>query len=93
MGSLRASVMLIGGEMTVKLLVCACHSDAFDLLTVSQTRCRVKLRATTFLGLPSTNEANKEVVREARVQHLADEEQVGGQGGLQPVTLCQYMGL
>lgn len=35
------------------------------------------------LGLPDTEKADEEVVREAGVQHLADEEDVGGQSGLQ----------
>ncbi len=34
------------------------------------------------LGLPDTEQADQEVLGEARVQHLADEEDVGGQSGL-----------
>lgn len=35
------------------------------------------------LGLPNTEELDKEVVRETAVQHLADQEDVGGQSRLQ----------
>ena len=35
------------------------------------------------LGVPNTEETDEEVVGEARVQHLADEEDVGGQSRLQ----------
>ncbi|KAJ6440062.1 tRNA isopentenyltransferase [Purpureocillium lavendulum] len=42
----------------------------------------VELRGAV-LGLPDTEEADEEVLGEARVQHLADEEDVGGQGRLQ----------
>lgn len=37
----------------------------------------------SLLGLPDAEKANEEVLREARVEHLGDEEDVGGQGGLQ----------
>ena len=36
-----------------------------------------------FAGFPYTEEFDEEVVREARVEHLADEEDVAGQCGLQ----------
>lgn len=35
------------------------------------------------LSLPDTEKTDKEVLGEARVQHLADQEDVGGQGGLE----------
>ena len=37
----------------------------------------------SFLGLPDTEELDKEVVAEAGVEHLADQEDVGGESGLQ----------
>ena len=37
----------------------------------------------SLLGLPDTEKTDKEVVREAAVEHLADQEDVGGQGRLQ----------
>lgn len=37
----------------------------------------------TVLSLPHTEETDEEVLREARVHHLADQEDVGGEGGLQ----------
>ena len=36
-----------------------------------------------FLGFPRANELNEEVVGETSVEHLADHEDVGGEGGLQ----------
>lgn len=41
-----------------------------------------ELRALSLLGLPNTNKTDKEIVRETRVQHLADQEEVAGQSGL-----------
>lgn len=35
------------------------------------------------LGLPDTEKTDEKVLREARVEHLGDEEDVGGEGGLQ----------
>ena len=37
----------------------------------------------SLLGLPDTEKTDEEVVREAAVEHLADQEDVGGQGRLQ----------
>lgn len=37
----------------------------------------------SLLGLPDTEKTDEEVLREARVEHLGDEEDVGRQGGLQ----------
>lgn len=39
--------------------------------------------ARSLLGLPDTEETDEEVLTEAREQHLGNEEDVGGQGGLQ----------
>jgi hypothetical protein len=49
---------------------------------VSDTGSSVKL-GRAIAGLPDTEESDEEVVRETRVQHLADEEDVGAQSGLQ----------
>lgn len=37
----------------------------------------------TLTRLPDTKKLNQQVIREARVQHLTDQEDVGGQGGLE----------
>lgn len=49
---------------------------------VDETRDGGKLGG-ALLGLPDTKELNQQVLREARVEHLADQEDVGGQGRLQ----------
>lgn len=49
---------------------------------VDETGDGVQLRRAV-LGLPDTEETDEEVLGEARVQHLADQEDVGRQGGLQ----------
>jgi hypothetical protein len=49
---------------------------------VSNTRGSIKLGG-SLAGLPDTEELNQDVLREARVQHLADKEDVGAQGGLE----------
>lgn len=49
---------------------------------VSDTRSSVKL-GRAIAGLPDTEESDEEVVGETRVQHLADEEDVGAQSRLQ----------
>lgn len=49
---------------------------------VGNTRGGVEL-SRTLTGLPDTEKLNEQVVREARVQHLADQEDVGAQGGLE----------
>lgn len=49
---------------------------------VGNTRSSVEL-GRTLTGLPDTEELDKDVVREARVQHLADQEDVGAQSGLE----------
>ena len=53
---------------------------------VCQTRRGVKLRSHALLGLPSTDDSDEEVVGEASVQHLADQEEIGGESGLQPIA-------
>jgi len=49
---------------------------------VDETRDGRELRR-AILSLPDTEETNEEVLREARVKHLADQEDVGRKGGLQ----------
>lgn len=49
---------------------------------VDETGGSVELRR-TILGLPDTEETDKEVLREAGVEHLADKEDVGRKSGLQ----------
>lgn len=49
---------------------------------VDETRDGGKL-ARTLLGLPDTEQTDQEVLRETREEHLRDQEDVGGQGGLQ----------
>lgn len=49
---------------------------------VDETRDSVELSGAV-VGIPDTKEADEKVVREARVEHLADEEDIGGQSGLQ----------
>jgi hypothetical protein len=42
-----------------------------------------ELRALSLLGLPNTNKTDKEIVRETRVQHLADQEDVRAESRLE----------
>ena len=49
---------------------------------VDKARNGVEL-SSALLGLPDTEETDEEVLRESRVHHLADKEDVGGQGRLQ----------
>jgi hypothetical protein len=49
---------------------------------VDETGHGVELRSTV-LGLPDTEEADQQVLREAREEHLADQEDVGRESGLQ----------
>lgn len=49
---------------------------------VGDTRGRVQL-GRSLTGLPDSEKLDKDVVREARVQHLTDQEDVGAQSGLQ----------
>ncbi|CAG1994388.1 unnamed protein product [Fusarium graminearum] len=49
---------------------------------VDETGSSVELRR-TILGLPDTEKTDEEVLREARVEHLADKEDVGRESGLQ----------
>jgi hypothetical protein len=49
---------------------------------VDETGSSVELRR-TILSLPDTEKTDKEVLREARVEHLADKENVGRESGLQ----------
>lgn len=49
---------------------------------VDKTGNGVELRG-TILGLPDTEKTDEEVLREAGVEHLGDEEDVGGKSGLQ----------
>ena len=56
--------------------------SGIDIHVVGNTRGSEKLGG-TLLGLPDTEKLDEEVVREAVVEHLADQEDVGGQSGLQ----------
>ena len=58
---------------------------------VGQTGRSVELRAHTFLDFPGADESDKEVVGEASVEHLRDEEEVGGQSGLQPTNIVSVV--
>src|SRR5690242_18623511 len=59
-----------------------CRTLNVNLHVVRDTRGSEKL-SRAFLGLPDTKELDKKVIREAAVQHLADQEDVGGQSRLQ----------
>ena len=81
-GSDSASVMLRGGDLggvsdrRVKSLCKNVH-------VVSNARGSEELRSSALAGLPDTKKLDKKVVREARVEHLADQEDVGGQSRLE----------
>lgn len=57
------------------------QADLIDSHVVDETRSRLDL-SRAFLGLPDTDELDKEIVAEARVQHLTEQENIGGQGRL-----------
>lgn len=56
--------------------------SGIDIHVVGNTRGSEKLGG-TLLGLPDTEKLDEEVVREAVVEHLADQEDVGGKSRLQ----------
>lgn len=76
-----ASPMLRGGD-----LVCVSHCNLLRnclyVHVVRKTGSSKEL-SRSLTGLPGTEKADKEIVREPRVEHLADQEDVGGQSRLQ----------
>src|SRR5690348_7343821 len=54
----------------------------FDIHVISNAGSSEKL-SRALLGFPNTEKADKEVIREAAVEHLADQEDVGRQSRLQ----------
>jgi hypothetical protein len=78
-GSERASVMLRGGDLDLLAVVQVRHGE--NVHVVSDAGGSKKLGG-TLTRLPNTKETDKQVVGKARVEHLADQEDVGGQGGL-----------
>lgn len=81
-GSERASVMLRGGDLYNVSVETTRVGFLCNIHVVSDTRGSKKLSG-ALLGLPDTEKLDKQVVREAAVEHLADEEDVGGQSRLQ----------
>src|SRR5690348_10691428 len=80
-GPERASVMLRGGDLELLAVDFAWLGDC-NIHVVGNTGGREKL-SRALLRLTDTKKLDKEVVGETAVQHLADQEDVGGQRGLQ----------
>ena len=81
-GSESASVMLRGGDLYNVSMETTRMGLLWNIHVVSDTRGGEKLSG-ALLGLPDTEKLDKQVVREAAVEHLADQEDVGGQSRLQ----------
>ena len=73
--------MLRGGDLArIRMGTLTWHGE--NVHVVCDTRGSEKL-SRTFFRLPDTKKLDKEVVGEAGVEHLTDQEDVGGQSGLQ----------
>jgi hypothetical protein len=73
--------MLRGGDL-ILLAISFYGIKVENIHVVSDTGGSEEL-SRALLGLPDTEELDKQVVRETAVQHLADQEDVGGQSRLQ----------
>jgi hypothetical protein len=80
-GSESASVMLRGGDLKFVSNRMQCKGR-FNIHVVGDTGGSKKL-SRSLLWLPDTEKLDEEVVGEAAVEHLADQEDVGGESGLQ----------